>query len=69
MYLFLLKGRKERRRDREKDLPSIDSPLKQLQWPELSQSEARSLEFLLGLPHAFRVPKLWAILNCFLGHK
>ena len=33
--------------------------------PILCQSEARSL--FPGLPHGLRVPKLWAVLDCFPG--
>ena len=44
-----------RKRDREEDLPFIDSLPKWLQWLELYLSEARSQEPLLGL--LCRVPR------------
>ena len=46
------------RRDREEDLPSDGS------LPTI-----RSQEPLLGLPRGCRVPKLWAVLDCFPGHR
>ena len=55
----------ERKRDKEEDLLFIDSLPKWLQRLKLSQSEARSLESLSCLPRRCRVPKLWAVLNCF----
>ena len=55
----------EMRRDREEDLSSNDSLPKWPQRLELNQSEARSPEPLQDLPHRCRVPKLWAVLNCF----
>ena len=51
----------------EEDLPSIDSLPKRSQWPEPSRSKVRSPEPLAGLPHRSRVPRLWAVLDCFPG--
>ena len=47
------------------DFLSVESLPKLMHQPELSLYECHSLETLLGLPHRFRVPKLWAILECF----
>ena len=53
------------RRDRKEDLLSDDSLPKWPQRLQLSQSEARSLKPLPDLPCGCRVPRLWAILDCF----
>ena len=53
------------RRHREGDHLSVDLLPNWLQWPELRQFEARNQEPLPSLPRRCRVPKLWAILNCF----
>ena len=63
IYLFYWKVRyTERKRDREEDLLLVDSFSR---WPVLSQFQVRSLELLPGLSHRCRVPRLWAVLDCF----
>ena len=44
---------------------SLGSLAKWPQWQELSQSEARSLELLPGLPRRCRQVMLWVIFDCF----
>lgn len=59
----------ERRKNREKDLPSVCSLPYHLQWPGQTWSEASIQEILMGLPHASRVPRLWDFLWCFPSSK
>ena len=66
--LFLFIGKVDIQRGGEKErkiFHLIFSLPNQPQQMELSQSEARSQELLLGLPHGCRDPKPWAILYCF----
>ena len=57
-----------RKRYIQKGLPSVGSLPKWPQWLELSQSQSRSQE-PPGLPRGCRVPRLWAVLHCFPGHR
>ena len=52
------------KRQREIFCLMIHSP--SIQWPELRRSKARSQELLLGLSRRGMVPKLRAVLDCFL---
>ena len=66
LLVFIGTSGVQREGETEKDVPSAGSLPKCPQWPELSSSKANSQELLLGLPHECRVPRLWAILDCFL---
>ena len=64
-YFIFIRKLDIQRRGQRRNLPSADSHPKRLQQLELSQSEAMSQDLLPGLPHGCRVPRLWAVLDCF----
>ena len=64
--LLLLERQIYRMEERQRGRSSVRCFTAQgLQLPELCWSKTRSPELLLGLPWWCKVPRLWAILNCF----
>ena len=64
--LFIGKSDLQRGGETERKIlhPKIHSPSERNR-PMLCRSEARIQELLPGIPHGCRVPKLWAVLDCF----